>query len=79
MDKCYATAIYVKIEGGDIYLFCEPDGFTSKSLDIFLRNKLKDEYAWISELKLQGWNWDATDVDLNSIWFNIGEAINALP
>jgi hypothetical protein len=74
--KTIATAIYVRTESGDGYLFCEEDGFTAEGLIKFLRDALYTEYAWIANFDIVALNWDEDTLDINAVWEDIQKELD---
>ena len=53
-----ATAIYVKSESGDNYLFCEPTEFTTETMVEFLKESLGGEAGYVGDLEIRTTGYD---------------------
>ena len=47
-----STAVLVRTESSDEYLFSFNEKLTLKQVKVILKEKLKDEYEYISEIKI---------------------------
>ncbi len=63
-----ATAVSVRTESGDYYLWCEEDGFTSESLTKFLKEKLGDEFPWVNSIEIDALGWDKSTLSINKVF-----------
>lgn len=59
-----STAIYVKTESGDDYLWAAEKDLTPDEVKDLLKKDLDDEYDYISEIDVRLSNGDYIDVDV---------------
>ena len=48
-----ATAIFVKTESTDSYLWCVSETLSKTDVDEFLRDQLEDEYDYVDDLMVE--------------------------
>ena len=73
-----ATAISIKTESGDDYLFLQEDGFSVESMIDFLKKELGDEYPWISSIHFATVGWNSSKLDISKVFANIYAEVDKL-